>query len=42
MSSYDTLHKAFGYDGNLSYKVVQFGLKEAQNIIDWAGKYYSN
>ena len=42
MSSYDTLHKSLGYDGNLNYKVVQIGLNEAQEIIDWAGKRYAN
>ena len=42
MSSYDTLHKALGYDGNLKYVIVQEGLRDAQNIIDWAGKYYVN
>jgi hypothetical protein len=39
-NSYDTLHKALGYDGNLSYKIVQFGLQEARNIILWAEKQY--
>ena len=33
MGSYDVLHKSLGYDGNLSYTVAQFGLKEAKNII---------
>ena len=42
MSSYDTLHKALGYDGNLKFIIVQDGLKEAQVIIDWAEKYYIN
>ena len=37
MSSYDTLHKALGYDGNLRYIFAQDGLKVAQDIIDWAG-----
>jgi hypothetical protein len=41
MTSYDVLHKALGYDGVLSYDVVQAGLKEAQNIIEWAGKHYT-
>jgi hypothetical protein len=40
MNSYDTLHKVIGYDGNLSYKVVQAGLEEAQIIIQWADKRY--
>ena len=38
MNSYDTLHKTLGYDGNLNYTIVQSGLKEAQGIIDWAGR----
>jgi len=38
INSYDTLHKTLGYDGNLNFDVVQIGLKEAQWIIDWAGK----
>jgi len=42
LNSYETLHKTLGYDGNLRYKVVQAGLDEAQNIIDWAGKHYQN
>jgi len=41
MNSYDTLHKTLGYDGNLSYKIVQNGLDEAQYLITWASKYYS-
>jgi len=41
MNSYDTLHKVLGFDGNLNYKVVQGGLEEAQDIIEWAGKQYS-
>ena len=40
MNSYETLHKVLGYDGNLSYKIVQEGLNEAQDIIDWVGTYY--
>ena len=42
MNSYDTLHKILGYDGNLRYRIVQDGLEEAQEIIDWAGKRYEN
>ena len=42
MSSYDTLHKALGYDGNLSFVVVQYALREAQGLIEWASKYYVN
>ena len=42
MSSYDTLHKALGYDGNLKFIIVQDGLQEAQYLIEWAGKYLVN
>jgi hypothetical protein len=41
-NSYETLHKILGYDGNLRYKIVQDGLEEAQDIIDWAGKHYKH
>jgi len=41
MNSYDTLHKTLGYDGNLSFIVVQHGIKEAQYIIEWAGNHYA-
>ena len=40
VNSYDTLHKTLGYDGNLSYRIVQYGLAEARNIITWAEKQY--
>ena len=40
MNSYDTLHKTLGYDGNLSYKIVKFGLDGAQDLVTWAGKRY--
>ena len=33
--AYDTLHKALGYDGNLSVTIVQEGITEAEQIIDW-------
>lgn len=33
--AYDTLHKALGYDGNLSVAIVQEGLAEAEEIINW-------
>jgi len=42
MNSYETLHIVLGYDGNLNFDVVQGGLKEAQWIIDWAGKRLEN
>jgi hypothetical protein len=31
-----------GYDGNPSYKIVQYSLEQAKFIIDWAGKSYQN
>ena len=42
MNSYDTLYKILGYDGNLRFKIVQDGLDEAQEIIDWASKRHQN
>jgi len=42
MGSYDVLHKSLGYDGVLNFDVVQIGLKEAQGIIDWAGRRIDN
>ena len=42
LNSYNTLHKTLGYDGNLRYHIVQDGLDEAQDIIDWAAKRYVN
>jgi len=42
LNIYETLHLLLGYDGNLSYKIVQAGLKDAQSFIDWAGKHYQN
>jgi hypothetical protein len=34
-NAYDTLHKTLGYDGNLSVTIVQEGLDEANQLIDW-------
>jgi len=42
MNSYETLHKTLGYDGNLSYTIVQGGLEEASDLIEWAGNHYTN
>ncbi len=39
--AYDSLHKTLGYDGNLSYKIVQESLSQGKMIIDWASKHYS-
>ncbi len=36
--AYDSLHKALGYDGNLSYPIVQDSLKRGDYIIDWCEK----
>ena len=33
--AYDTLHKTLGYDGNLSVTIVQEGMSEAEQIINW-------
>jgi hypothetical protein len=35
IAAYDTLHKALGYDGNLSVTIVKEGLSEAEEIISW-------
>ncbi|MDR2042357.1 MAG: DUF5618 family protein [Tannerella sp.] len=40
LNSYKTLHKVLGYDDNLNYHIIQLGLKEAQYVIEWAGKHY--
>jgi hypothetical protein len=40
IGTYDSLHKALGYDGNLNYKVVQASLEQGKNMINWAAKYY--
>jgi hypothetical protein len=29
-----------GYDGVLSYKIVQDSLEQGKNMINWAAKYY--
>jgi quinol monooxygenase YgiN len=38
--AYDLLHKTLGYDGNLSYKVVQEAINQGKIIIDWADQNY--
>jgi hypothetical protein len=38
--AYESLHKAFGYDGNPNYRIVQTSLDQAKYMIDWAGKNY--
>jgi len=40
LSAYETLHKALGYDGNPSYKVVQSGMEDGLAVIAWASKQY--
>ena len=32
---YDTLHLTMGYDGNLSVKIANVALEEAEKIISW-------
>ena len=38
--AYDSLHKTLGYDGNPRYTIVQDSLKQAKEIISWAGQHY--
>jgi hypothetical protein len=40
LAAYESCHKALGYDGNPSYKVVQDSLDEANYIISWASRNY--
>jgi len=40
LSAYETLHKALGYDGNPSYKVVQSGIEDGLTVVSWAAKHY--
>ena len=40
LATYESLHKALGYDGNLRYVIVQDGLKQGKMMIDWATKHY--
>ena len=42
LATYESLHKALGYDGNPLYSFVQDSLNEAKIIIDWAEKQYNN
>ncbi|MDR0619288.1 MAG: DUF5618 family protein [Bacteroidales bacterium] len=39
-SAYEALHLHLGYDGTLRYKVVQDGLEQGRDMINWAAKYY--
>ncbi|MDR2148229.1 MAG: DUF5618 family protein [Tannerella sp.] len=41
LAAYNSLHKALGYDGNLSYKIVQDSMKQADRMLDWAEKQYN-
>ena len=41
LATYESLHKALGYDGNLNYKIVQAGLEDAEKMINWADKHYN-
>ncbi|MDR0618911.1 MAG: DUF5618 family protein [Bacteroidales bacterium] len=38
--AYNALHLYLGYDGELSYKIVQAGLEQGKNVILWAAKHY--
>jgi len=42
LATYESLHKALGYDGNPLYSLVQDSLNEAKIIIDWAEKQLNN
>ncbi|MCL2598269.1 MAG: DUF5618 family protein [Paludibacter sp.] len=39
-SAYQSLHLYLGYDGNLSYKIVQGALSDGKSIVAWAAKHY--
>lgn len=39
-TAYEILHMSLGYDGILSYRVVQEGINHAKLMIDWAKKNY--
>ena len=41
LGAYESLHKALGYDGNPSFKIVQTSLEQGKLIIDWASKNYN-
>ena len=32
---YETLHLTMGYDGNLSVKIANVALEEAENLVSW-------
>ena len=40
LNLYEMLHLSLGYDGVLSYNVVQDSLKKAKSFIDWTEKCY--
>lgn len=42
LATYESLHKALGYDRNPSYKIVQENLRQGKIVIDWAGKHYAD
>jgi len=42
LSTYESLHKALGYDGNPNYKIVQESISQAKIIIGWAEKKFNN
>jgi hypothetical protein len=42
LTAYESLHKALGYDGNLSYRIVQESLRQGKIVIEWAGKHYAD
>ena len=42
LATYESLHKALGYDGNPSYSIVQESLSEAKAMIAWADKQFDD
>jgi len=41
LATYESLHKALGYDGNPSYAIVRDSLNEAEFMIKWADKQFN-
>lgn len=40
--AYQTLHLSLGYDGVTRYKIVHDGMKQAEMMLSWAEKNYSD
>jgi len=41
-STYQSLYLYLGYDGNLSYNIVQASLEQGEEIISWAEQQYNH